>query len=397
MEVLRSAKAVAFNRAIDAILRKSVEESEVPGVVAVAATDRGVIYEGAFGVRELGKKESMTADTVGYIASMTKPLTAAAAMKLVEEGELRLDEPAGNVIPSLHEVQVLEGFDSIGRPVLRPASRAVTLRHLLTHTSGFGYQIWNKDILRYIAETDTPSIFTSKDAALTVPLLCDPGERWVYGIGIDWVGKLVESVSGQRLGQYMQENVFAPLGMDSTSFKLRPTQRTRLASMHAREPDCSLSVFPFEFTQDPEFEQGGGGLYGTMQDYLRFTQMLLHEGTLDRSRVLKPETVRMMSQNQIGDIDVVGLHTAMPQFSNDANFFPGMKQKWGLSFLINTEQTREGRSAGSIAWAGLCNCYFWVDPIKRVTGAIMTQIFPFFDARVIRLFRRFEAAVYDLL
>jgi methyl acetate hydrolase len=382
---------------IDPIFRHATAAVEVPGVVAIAATEREIIYEGAFGTRELGKTDAMTPNTVGYIASMTKPITAAAAMQLVENGKLKLDEPAGDVIPNLNEVQVLDGFDTAGRPILRSPKRAVTLRHLLTHTSGFGYEIWNNDITRYLQATGTPSIFTSEDAALTAPLLCDPGERWVYGISIDWVGKLVEAVSGQKLGQYMQENLFAPLGMDSTSFKLTPSQRTRLASMHARAPGGSLSVSPFEFIQEPEFEQGGGGLYSTMQDYLRFTQMLLHGGTLDGQQVLEPESVRMMSQNHIGDIDVVELRTAMPNLSNNADFFPGMKQKWGLSFLINTEQTQEGRSAGSIAWAGLCNCYFWIDPKKRVTGAIMTQIFPFFDARVINIFRSFESAVYQSL
>jgi CubicO group peptidase (beta-lactamase class C family) len=185
--------------------------------------------------------------------------------------------------------------------------------------------------------------------------------------------------------------------MNSTMFKLTAEIRTRLSSMHSREEDGSLRVFPFEFNQQPEFLQGGGGLYGTMPDYLRFTQMILHRGKFNGNQVLKPETVEMMSQNQMGDIDCVELKTAMPFYSNDANFFPGMKQKWGLSFLINTEQTPQGRSAGSVAWAGLCNCYFWIDPVKNVTGAYMTQIFPFFDRKAVNLFRAFERAVYQSL
>lgn len=384
-------------KAIDRIFRQAADEQAVPGVVAIAATDQGIVYEGAFGMRELGKTSSMTPDTVGYIASMTKAITAVAAMQLVERGTLKLDSPASDVVPELSTTQVLVGFDASGQPLLRPPKRAITLRHLLTHTSGFGYEIWNAEILKYMQATSMPSIFTSKNASLTAPLLCDPGERWVYGISIDWVGKMVESASGQSLGDFFQENLFTPLGMTSTSFDLSPPLRERMASVHSRERDGSLTLFPFEFIQHPEFQQGGGGLYGTMQDYLRFTQMLLHQGKFNGNQVLKPETVRVMSQNQIGDIEVGDLKAALPRFSNDANFYPGMKQKWGFSFLINTEQTPEGRSAGSIAWAGLSNCYFWVDPIRHVTGAFMTQIFPFFDRQAVSLFRAFERTVYRVL
>ena len=384
-------------RAIDAVLRHATDSGEVPGVVAVAANEKGVLYEGAFGTRELGREVPMTPDTVGYIASMTKALTGAAAMALVERGRLTLDGPAAAVAPELSRTQVLEGFDQAGKPRLRAPKRAITLRHLLTHTSGFGYEIWNTDIVRYQQVTATPSIFTSENAALAAPLVSDPGERWVYGIGIDWAGKLVEAASGQKLGTFLEENLLGPLGMTSTSFLLSASQRSRLSSMHARKADGSLALFPFEFNQSPEFQQGGGGLYGSMQDYLRFTQMMLHGGTLDGRRVLKPETVRAMSQNQMGDVDVARLKTAMPDYSNDADFFPGMKQKWGLSFLINTEETREGRSAGSLSWAGLSNCYFWIDQAKGVTGAFMTQIFPFFDRLAVKLYRDFEAAVYRSL
>jgi len=384
-------------KTIDHILSQAADAREVPGIVAVAATDHGVIYEGAFGKRTLDKEVVMTPDTVGYIASMTKPITAAAAMQLVERGKLKLDSPAADIVPELSKAQVLEGFDADDKPLLRSPKREITLRHLLTHTSGFGYEIWSKDVLKYMEATGIPSIFTSENASLTAPLLCDPGECWVYGISIDWVGKMVEAVSGQNLSDFFQENLLGPLGMNSTSFMLSQSQRERLATPYERKKDDSLITFPFEFIQEPEFLQGGGGLYGTMQDYLRFTQMILHQGKFNGNQVLKPETVQLMSQNHIGDIDVTTLNTALPQYSNDANFFPGMKQKWGLSFLINTEKTPQGRSAGSIAWAGLSNCYFWIDPVKRVTGAFMTQIFPFFDKHAVNLFRAFETAVYKSL
>lgn len=384
-------------QAIDRILSQAVKANDVPGVVAMSATDEGVIYEGAFGKRKLGTDAAMTLDTVVWIASMTKAITAAAAMQLVERGKLQLDSPAAEVVPELSKAQVLEGFDASGTPRLRPPTQAMTLRHLLTHTAGFSYEIWSADIVRYQEVTGTPGITTCENAALTTPLLFDPGERWDYGISIDWVGKMVEAVSGQALGDYLQRNLLAPLGMDSTSFKISPSQRARLASIHARGADGTLAVFPFEVPQEPQFQMGGGGLYSTVPDYMRFTQMLLHRGTFDGNQVLKPETVHMMSQNHIGDINCVELRTVAPSLSNNADFFPGMQQKWGLSFLINTTPTPQGRSTGSLAWAGLANTFFWIDPTRCVTGVFATQLLPFFDHKAITLLRNYEAAVYKSL
>jgi CubicO group peptidase (beta-lactamase class C family) len=388
---------MANTQAIDRVLHQAVHTNAVPGVVAMAATEQGVVYEGAFGKREFGKDAAMTSDTVVWIASMTKAITAAAAMQLVERGQLHLDTVAADVVPELARAQVLEGFDASGQPQLRPPRRAIRLKHLLTHTAGFSYEIWQADIARYQEATGTPGITTCENAALTTPLLFDPGERWDYGINIDWVGKIVEAASGQKLGDYLQQHLLAPLGMRSTSFKLSPSQRARLASMHARGTDGGFTVVPFEIPQEPQFEMGGGGLYGTVPDYLRFTQMLLHGGTFNGAQVLRAETVRTMAQNHIGDLDCVELHTVAPSLSHDANFFPGMQQKWGLSFLINTRRTPQGRAPGSLAWAGLANTFFWIDPAQRVTGVFATQILPFFDDQAIGLFRAYEAAVYASL
>lgn len=388
---------MSIQQAIDKVLSQGVNAQAVPGVIAIAATDREILYEGAFGKRTLGHDAAMTLDTTVWIASMTKAITGAAAMQLVEQGKLQLDTPASAVVPDLAKVQVLTGFDASGKPQLRAPRRPITLRHLQTHTAGFSYEMWNADIRKYLEVTGTPSIITCKNAALTIPLVFDPGDRWDYGISIDWIGKMVEAVSGQKLGAYLQQHLFAPLGMNSTSFKLSPVQQARLAGMHQRQPDGSLAVIPFGMPQEPEFEMGGGGLCGTAHDYLRFTQMILNGGTLNGAQVLKPETVQMMSRNQMGDIDCVELKTVVPTSTLDANFFPGMKQKWGFSFLINTEKSPQGRSAGSLAWAGLGNTYFWIDPVKHVTSVLFTQILPFFDPKAISLFRAFETAVYQSL
>jgi methyl acetate hydrolase len=386
---------MANTQAIDHMLRQAVHAQDVPGVIAMAATDQGLIYEGAFGTRVLGTDAAMTPDTVLWIASMTKPITSAAAMQLVERGQLTLDTPAADVVPALAQVQVLTGFDASGTPQLRAPKRAMTLKHLLTHTAGFGLEIFYADIGKYQAATGTPGIITCEHAALTTPLLFDPGERWGYGINTEWVGKIVEAVSGQRLGDYLHHNLFAPLGMHSTAFQISSSQRVRLASMHARRPDGTLAVVPFEIPQEPQFQNGGGGLYSTAPDYLRFTQMLLHHGTFNGHQVLQTETVHTMAQNHIGDLHCVELQAAMPELTHPANFFPGMLQKWGLGFLINTAQTPQGRSPASLAWAGLANTFFWIDPTKRVTGVFLTQMLPFFDPKTIALFRAYEAAVYQ--
>jgi methyl acetate hydrolase len=389
---------MAETRQIDRVLQEATERGDVPGVVAMAATGTGPIYRGAFGRRALPEGAAMTADTVFWIASMTKAVTSAAAMQLVEQGRLALDEPIAAVLPELAAPQVLEGFDAEGKPRLRPARRPITLRQLITHTAGFVYAIWNADIGRYIEATGTPDIITCQNAALALPLVFDPGEKWDYGINIDWVGKAVERVSGQRLGEYFAVHLFAPLGMNDTVFKLTPGHRARLAAMHARGEDGGLAPIPFEVAQDPEFEMGGGGLYSTAADYLAFARMFLDEGrSAAGAPVLKPETVRLMAQNAIGELNVQPLKTAIPASSNDAEFFPGMVKKWGLGFMISTEAVPGGRSAGSLAWAGLGNTYFWIDPARGVAGVILMQLLPFADAKALDLFDRFEKAVYAAL
>jgi methyl acetate hydrolase len=382
---------------IDKVLGQAVESKTMPGVVAVAATDTGILYEGAFGKRELGKDAPMSLDTVVWIASMTKAITATAAMQLVERGKLNLERPAGDVVPALAAVKVLEGFDSGGKPRLRAPRRPITLRHLLTHTAGFAYEIWEPAVAQYQTATGTPGITTCTNAALGTPLMFDPGDRWQYGINIDWVGKMIEAASGQKLDRYFQDNIFGPLGMKDTSFKLSPSQRARLASVHQRDEHGALAPIEFELPQEPEFLMGGGGLYGTAGDYLTFAQMIMHDGSFKGAQVLRPETVALMSQNHIGALEVGVFKTAMPGLSLDIELFPGMSKKWGLSFLINTQQAPTGRSSGSLAWAGLANTYFWIDRARRVSGVFLSQLFPFYDHTAIDLFGRFETEVYRAL
>ena len=373
-------------------LRRAAEAGDVPGVVAAAATGDGVIFEGAFGSRDLATGAPMTTDTVVWIASMTKAVTGACAMQLVERGRLSLDGDIAAVVPELGRVQVLEGFAPDGQPRLRAPKRAITLRHLLTHTSGFTYDIWNADTGRYMEVAGIPGIISCRNAALHTPLVFDPGEKWEYGISIDWAGKAVEAASGQTLAEYMAEHVLGPLGMTDTGFGIGAAQRQRLAKVHARTADGVVST-DTELPQDPEFHMGGGGLYATVGEYLKFTQMILNGGTFGGARVLAAATVDTMARNAMGSLVCNPMKTADAALSHDVDFVSGMK--WGLSFLINPQKLPTGRSANSLAWAGLANSYFWIDRTRGVTGVYATQLLPFFDPRAVQCFEAFETAVYQ--
>jgi len=393
MDLQADLKADLKQRA-DQILGNAVAAGAVPGVVAMVTDREGTVYEGAFGERTLGGGQPMTIDTVAWIASMTKAITSVAAVQCVERGQIDLDAPAYKVLPAIGEAQVLTGFDADGKPTYRAPRRPVTLRHLLSHSAGFSYEIWNTDIAKVQAALDIPSVTSCQNKALKLPLLFDPGERWEYGINIDWAGKMVEAVSGKKLGAYMHDNIFAPLGMASTSFKITPDMRSRLAGVHLRGPDGKLAPMPFELEQNPEFEMGGGGLYSTAGDYLKFVRMVLNHGQLGGERILKPETVANgLMLNQMGDARVTNLKAAHP-LTNDAEFFPGVNKSWSLAFQINNDRAPTGRPAGGLMWVGLANSYFWIDMHTGVGGVFITQIFPFADTGSVPAFYDFESAVY---
>lgn len=386
---------------IDAALGAAVDAGTVPGIVAMAASADDPLYEGAFGVRRLGDPSgqpgtAMTCDTVFRIASMTKAITSVAAMQLVEQGRLSLDGPVPAIDPGLAQPQVFTGFDAAGKPMLRPAKRPITLRHLLTHTAGFCYEQWNPELERCVTALGMPQMASGKLAALRMPLMFDPGERWEYGINTDWVGRLVEEVSGQKLDAYFAEHITGALGMVDTGFGVTAEQRARQASVHQRHPDGRLEAQSLEQPIEREFLAGGGGLYSTAGDYLTFLRALLHEGALGNRRILKPETVALMCENHVRGLTVaVGvLRTNNPPLTNDVDLFPGRTVGWGLGFMVTPEPGPDGRSAGSVNWGGVFNTYYWLDPVKRVAGVVMTQILPFADMPTLSVCGAFERGVY---
>jgi methyl acetate hydrolase len=361
-------------------------------------TDRAdTLYEGAFGERTLGTQQPMQTDTVAYIASMTKAVTAAAAMQLVEEDKLQLDRPAADFVPEIAKCEVLQGFDATGKPRLRAPRTQITIRQLLTHTAGFGYRIWANELRKYQDVTGTPSIGSCTNAALIAPLLFDPGDHWFYGIGVDWVGKIVEAVSGYRLRRYFDKYLLEPLGMLSTGFQITPAMRARLAKVHQRDTTGVLTPLDFELPQDPEVDMGGNGLYSTAADYLKFLRMILNGGKVGSTSLLKPETITQMTRSSTADIQVTTLKTAIPSVSNDVEFLAGVPKSWSLAFQVNDAPSPTGRPAGGLMWAGIANSYYWIDMATGIAGVFVTQIRPFADIYALPLYYAFETEVYGML
>jgi methyl acetate hydrolase len=379
--------------AVDGLLSAATRAGEVPGVVAMAASRNGMLYEGAFGSRRLGDGPAMTRDTVFRIASMVKLITSVAALQLVEQGKLSLDAPVPGIDPALSAPQVLDGIDPKGAPRLRPAKRSITLRHLLTHTSGFTYRLWDAKAVRYGTALERLPRAQRSEAPHT-PLMFDPGEHWQYGTGIDWVGRIVETVAEEPLDVYFRRHILDPLGMNDTAFVISPAQRAREASVHRRGPDGALTAQAVERPSNRHAFSGGGGIYSTAADYLTLLRVLMAGGAGDGVRILRPETVAMMGRNQIGAVDVGILRTTAPAVSNDVDLCPGVTRKWGLGHMLTMQAIPGGRSAGSMAWAGLFNTYYWLDPEKRVAAVFMTQVLPFADVPALHLLRQFERALY---
>lgn len=388
---------MSLESSVSKILEKAVTAKPgVPGVVAVATDRKANVFEGAAGKRVLGGDADMTMDSVFAIFSTTKAITGTTCLQLVEDGRLDLDAPAKQYAPAIGKLQVLDGFEKDGKPRLRAPKRDVTTRMLLLHTAGFGYDFFNEKYNRLAQEQGQPSVITASRAAIDTPLLFDPGEQWEYGSNLDWAGQVVEGITGKRLGEVMDEKVFKPLGMSSSAFSLTEDMRKRLTRIHQRESDATLTpMTDFELPQSPEVHMGGHGLYSTVPDYAKFIRMWLNDGQGPNGRVLKKETVDMAVRNGLGDMKIKGLPAVIPALTNYAEFFPGMPKSWALTFMINDEKAPTGRPAGSLAWAGLANLYYWIDRRNGIGGFWATQIFPFADPASVGGYLEFEKAVYE--
>ena len=384
--------------ALDAALRQTVHRyGGAPGVVAMATDRSGNFYEGAAGTRELGKDAPMTVDSVFAIFSTTKALAGTCVMQLVEEGKIKLTDPARTYVPEIAELQVLDGFDAAGQPKTRPPKRDITVNDLMLHTSGLCYEFFSADDLKYRTAKNIPTVVSCSFASIRTVLLHDPGERWTYGVNIDWLGRIVEQQRGKRLGEVMKERIFEPLGMTDIAFTMSDDMRARRVTIHDRAADGKLTPLPdLMLPQPPEMDCGGHGLYATVGEYMKFIRMILNDGAGPNGRVLKAETVAAMAQDGLAAMGLpsTGWDTSIPSLSNPGEFFPGVEKGWAYTFMTNRELTPSGRPADSLMWAGLANCYYWIDRKTGVGGYWASQILPFQDSASYPGFVEFETAVY---
>jgi CubicO group peptidase (beta-lactamase class C family) len=380
--------------AVQEILDRAVESGAVPGASFVLTGPEGDVAEVSAGVLQAGGDEPVTASTVYRLMSMTKSVASAGALQLLERGEVRLDQEVASIVPEFGEIKVLEGFDG-QTPRLRNPREPATVRHLFTHTSGHGYMFLSPDLVRYYEVTGKPDPFSGERQSLLQPLVTDPGREWNYGIGLDWLGLLIEAITGQDLSAYLTEHVLQPLGMSDTTFEPTPEQRSRLMAVHSRTPDGGLAIAELDLPEKPGYWAAGHGLYGTASDYGRFMAALLAGGELDGNRILRPETVDLMFTNHLAGVPLPpdGSVSTMPELSNDVPPLP-FAQTFGLGLHVFEEDLPGMRRAGSGDWSGLCNCYYWIDRASGVAGAFLTQVLPFYDPQVLEAVLGSEQAVY---
>ncbi|HSW06598.1 serine hydrolase domain-containing protein [Aquabacterium sp.] len=387
-----------IKQAADAVLGYTTGRlGGAPGVVAMVTDRNGNLYEGASGKRELGQDQPMTTDSVFAIFSTTKAICGTTAMQLIEEGRIKLSDPAKAYVPEIAEVGVLTGFDADGQPTTRPPKRDITINDLLLHTSGFCYEFFSADDLKYRTAKGIPTVVSCTNASIKTVLLHDPGEAWAYGVNLDWLGKIVEAVRGKRLGAVMQERIFEPLGMTEIGFTMTPSMKARRATIHDRAADGKLTPLPdLALPDPPELDCGGHGLYATVGEYMKFIRMFLNDGAGPNGRVLKAETVALMSQDGLRamDLSAGGWTTSIPSLTNSGEFFPGLPKGWAYTFMVNREQAPTGRPKDSLMWAGLANSYYWIDRKTGIGGYWASQILPFHDVASYPGFVDFEAAVY---
>jgi CubicO group peptidase (beta-lactamase class C family) len=370
---------------IDQLLSAAVDSGTVHGVVAMVVDRDGVLYEGVAG--NAGR------DTVFRNASMTKAVATTGALQLVEEGRLGLDQTVESILPEFAELKLIEGFDG-EQPILRAPTSKATIRQLMTHTSGLGYFFLNERLFRYGPALGLPNPLEGKKISLTAPLVNDPGTIWEYGVNIDWLGMVIEGLTGQTLGAYLAEHVYGPLGMTDSTFHPSDDQRARLMPIRLRAADGTLEPTELDLPLDPEFDAGGHGSFGTARDYARFIRAWLNDGELDGSRVLSSDTVATAFENHIEGIPLPEVMTSyVPELSKDVPSLP-VPQGWGLGFHLVTVDVPGLRSAGTGDWAGIFNTYYWIDRAAGIGALFMTQVLPFFDDLVIETLLGFEAAVY---
>jgi CubicO group peptidase (beta-lactamase class C family) len=371
-------------------LEQAVARGDTPGVVASVVDRNGTLFETAVGSSSAATKAPMSPDSIFYMASMTKPVTSVAIMMLIEQQKVALEDPVSKFLPGFDKLQVLTRFNEAdGTYETRPATVVMTVRHLLTHTSGIGYAFSNPTLERLMRGTTK--------SEWEMPLLHEPGEKWTYGASTRLLGYIVEKVAGTTLEDFFQDQLFKPLGMVDTSFAVVESKQARLAAPHARIEGL-IQVqrdSPPAPSKPPVPVRGDGGLYSTAKDYGIFVRTLLNGGKLDNVRILSEKSVAQMGENHIGNIFVEQQPVGLPARTKVFPLGAG-RDKFGLGFQIAAAgpETEVYRRAGSLSWAGIMNTEFWIDPQRQIGGILLMQVLPFYDDGAIRTLQEFEAAVY---
>jgi CubicO group peptidase (beta-lactamase class C family) len=372
-------------------LDDAVANNQMPFVVGMTGNAAGTTFSGAAGDAAPGLKAAP--DTVFRIFSMTKAIGSTAAMILIDRGELDFDTPVEAVLPEFARIRVLDGFDG-DTPRLREPKVKATARHLATHTSGLEYEFWRAEPGEYLAKTGHPTILSGLRASMLYPMTTDPGTRWGYGPSIDWLGRMVEAISGQRIDAFLKQHLFGPLGMDDTDVEVRPHMQPRLAAVKARGEDGRFADFELAPPSNPEVYGMGHALYSTPQDYLRFLRLFLNGGTLDGARVLSEAGVARMLENHMGPLTFETMLTVAPPITADFDPFPGTTKTHSFGFMRNESDIPGRRRAGSQSWAGVLNTHYWFDPASDLAAVIMTQTLPFVDGPTMAAYEAFERASY---
>ena len=372
--------------ALSTFLKSATDRGDVPGVVVAVVDKNGVLYNEAFGKSSTVKNTPMTKDTIFNMASMTKPITSTAIMILVDEGKLKLDDEVAKYLPKWKDPQVISKFNEADASFeTRPAKRQITIRHLLTHTSGIGYGFASPMLTKIMEKT--------KKSEMDSPLLFDPGESWAYGASTRVLGLVVEAVSGQKIDAYLQARILGPLGMNDTSYLVPTTKYSRVVAVNARNASGKFEERPVPATI-PATVQGDGGLYGTASDYGLFLRMLLNRGTLNGKRILSEQSAKLMLEPATGTVVVKEQQSA--NLSLSRNFPVGAgKDKWGLGFQLAADKQPNRRSPGSGTWAGIFNTHFFIDPSRELGVVVMMQTLPFYDEASMKVYAGAEEAVYS--
>jgi methyl acetate hydrolase len=378
--------------ALSGQLGTAVSRGETPGVVGLVVGRDGVLYEGAAGKLDVAHSIPMPVNAIFSIASMTKPVTSVAIMMLYEEGKLKLDDPVSKYLMGFDNLQVITKFNEKDATYeTRPAKRAMTIRHLLTHTSGIGYGFTNPIEYRLTQAT--------KKGEWELPLLSDPGDKWNYSASTRVLGLIVEKITGAPLEAWYQQRIFKPLGMLDTSYAVTADKQSRVPTQHSRVNGLLKEQprMPIPSTPTAPF-RGDGGLYSTVRDYGRFVQMMLNGGHLGPAKILSESSVKTMGENNIGSI-FVELQPDADKLRTKPFPLGAGHDKFGLGFQIASNDPRYSkfRSPGSMSWAGIYNTEFWIDPVKHIGGVQMMQVLPFYDDGAIRTLRDFEELVYQNL